>query len=56
MRDFYFDFVDYDFDMIGFCETKLIHGMESVYLVPIYAMFCNHRSRNDGDLVLYIKN
>ena len=52
---FFSHFVDYDFDTIGFCETRLTHDIESLYLVPNYAMFCNHRSRNGGGLVLYIK-
>ena len=54
--EFFTDFVNNDLDIIGFCETRLTSDIQSMYNVPKYSMFSNHRNRKGGGLVLYIKH
>ena len=42
------------FDVIGFCETRLTNDLEHLYDIPTYSRFCNNHSRNSGGVALYI--
>ena len=46
---------DYDFDIMGFCETKLTDDTAKLYTLPNYNFFSNNVSSNMGGVCLYVK-
>ena len=46
----------YQFDVIGFCETKLTDDIEHLYDIPSYTRQSNSLSRHSGGVSLYINN
>ena len=45
-----------NFDVIGFCETKLTNDIEHLFELNNYNRFNNNKSRNSGGVALYVKN
>ena len=45
-----------EFDVLGFCETKLTNDIDQLYDIPRYSRYCNNISRQSGGVALYIRD
>ena len=50
------DTIDFKFDILSFCETKLNDDIEQLYIIENYNKFTNNTSRKSGGIALFIKN
>ena len=48
--------LNFSFDILTFCETKLNDVIDELYTIDGYQKFTNNNSRNSGDLAIFIKN
>ena len=54
MIDFTPEIISYD--IICFCETRLVSSLETLYHIPGYTLFSNPRSTRGGGVAIYSKN
>ena len=47
--------VDFNFDVISFCETKLTDHIDQLYEIHNYNKFTNNNTRNSGGVALFVK-
>ena len=52
----FLDVVQYKFDILSFCETKLSDDISDLYELDGYKMYTSNISRHRGGLALYIKD
>ena len=50
------DTIDFKFDILSFCETKLSDDIEQLYEIKNYKKFTNNNSRKSGGVALFIKD
>ena len=48
--------LNFSFDILTFCETKLNDVIDELYTIDGYQKFTNNNSRNSGGLAIFIKN
>ena len=46
--------LQFNFDILGFCETKLTKNLENLYSLEQYNSFYNHHTRHKGGVALYV--
>ena len=46
--------IDHDFNIMGFCETKLSGDIHHLYSIPNYNAYFNSLNRNKGGVAIYV--
>ena len=50
------DVLNFKFDILTFCETKINDDIDELYTINGYQKFTNNNSRNSGGLAIFIKD
>ena len=47
--------LDFEFDIISFCETKLNNDIDQLYTIKNYNKYTNNNTRNSGGVAIFVK-